>query len=191
MNKHVVEIVECIERDRQHLLASVNDLSQGQLDFRSSDDTWSVGEVLNHLHLSELGIAKLIKLSVLKAEKSGVNNSQGETGERSWLTSLDLFAIETPSKKFKAMEQIVPRAGLQKDDLINDLRRSRAELLGAAEAAANFDFAQICYPHPFLGKFNLYQWIRFVGKHELRHTNQIEAIKRAPDFPAQESVRAI
>ncbi len=191
MNKHVVEIVECIERDRQHLLASVNDLSQGQLDFRSSDDTWSVGEVLNHLHLTELGIVKLIKLSVLKAEKSGVNNSHGETDGRSWLTSLDRFAIETPLKKFKAIERIVPRAGLQKDDLMSDLRRSRAELLDAVGATANFDFAQIGYPHPFLGEFNLYQWIRFVGKHELRHTNQIEAIKSATDFPAPESARAI
>ena len=70
MNKHLGEIVDSIEHERRELLASVSDLAQRQMDFRPAEDAWSIGENLDHLHLSEQGVTKLIKLSLSKAAKS-------------------------------------------------------------------------------------------------------------------------
>ncbi len=190
MNKHLGEIVDSIEHERRDLFASVSELSQGQMDFRPAEDAWSIGENLDHLHLSEQGVTKLIKLSLSKAAKSDAAARTDDAGENAWLTSLDQYQIEKVTRKLKALEQIVPRAGIAKSEILEGLRRSRAELLEGARAAEGYDLAQISFPHPFLGAFNLYQWIRFVGKHELRHLNQIEAVKRAQDFPAPEIARA-
>lgn len=183
MNKQLGEIVNCIEHERLQLFESVNDLSPQQINFRPATDAWTITENLDHLHLSERQIVKLIKLSVMKAASDApVHNKNASEDE--WLTSLDRFGIETVTRKLKAMERITPRAGLTKDEVLESLRSSRAELIEAASAAASFDLARILYPHPFLGDFNLYQWVRFIGKHELRHLNQIEAIKQAANFPA-------
>lgn len=185
MNKQLGEIVNCIERERVQLFESVNDLSPQQINFRPATDAWTIAENLDHLHLSEREIVKLIKLSVMKAAKLDAPVRGENASEDEWLTSLDRFRIETVTRKLKALERTTPRAGLTKDEVLESLRSSRAELIEAARAAASFDLARISYPHPFLGDFNLYQWVRFIGKHDLRHLNQIEAIKQAANFPAR------
>ncbi len=190
MNKHLSEIIDSIESERRQLVESVTHLSQAQFDFRSSEDAWSIGEVLDHLDLTERGIAKLMKLSAMKSAKSGAQSddiASDTAGENKWLTSLDHYKIETVTRKLKAIEQIVPRKGLAKNEVLSSLEGSRTELMEAIGAAAeNCDFAETSFPHPFLGDFNLYQWVRFIGKHELRLLNQIETVKQSPKFPAPE-----
>jgi uncharacterized damage-inducible protein DinB len=184
MNKQITEILRFIEQERQKLIAGVENLSQTQFDFRPTDETWSVGEILDHLYLSESGVAKIIKMNVSRAAKS---NAAPESAASDWGTSLDQYKIENVTRKLKAMEQIVPRSRLAKNEILASLSRSRAELVEAAQAAADYDFAQMDFPHPLLGALNLYQWVRFIGKHELRHLNQIEAVKLDANFPARTS----
>ena len=188
MNKQITEILDFIERERQQLMAGVENLSQTQFDFRADKEVWSIGEILDHLYLSESGVAKIIKMNVSRAAKSDTVTQESGAGD--WATSLDQYKIENATRKLKAMEQIVPRAGLLKNEILDSLSRSRAELVEAAQSAADYDFAQMNFPHPLLGALNLYQWIRFIGKHELRHLNQIEAVKHDANFPSAERATA-
>ena len=188
MNKQITEILNFIEHERQQLIVGVENLSQTQFDFRPVEEAWSIGEILDHLHLSESGVAKIIKMNVSRAAKSDAAARAGNAGD--WATSLDQYKIENATRKLKAMEQIVPRAKLKKDEILDSLKRSRVELVEAAHAAADYDFAQMNFPHPLLGALNLYQWVRFIGKHELRHLNQIVAVTRDSNFPASEAAQA-
>ena len=48
-----------MENVRAQLLKEVEGLSQVQADWRPADDEWSVGEILHHLTLAEVGTGKL------------------------------------------------------------------------------------------------------------------------------------
>ena len=43
-------------------------------------------------------------------------------------------------------------------------------------AADGLALSQVTAKHPFLGVLNLYQWIGFIGYHDLRHADQIREI---------------
>jgi hypothetical protein len=84
------------------------------------------------------------------------------------------------------MAQTSPQAGMAKDELLELLQRSRAQLLNIIAEAAKFDLNQLSSPHPFLGEFNLYQWFLFTGAHEHRHRRQIRGILENLALPNQE-----
>jgi hypothetical protein len=48
--------------------------------------------------------------------------------------------------------------------------------MDAASAASGLALGGIVYPHSMLGALTLYQWILFLGQHELRHAKQIQSI---------------
>lgn len=180
MNNKLREIVAEIERERQALYGSVEDLSQAQLDLRPDTESWSAGELLHHLYLSETSI---IKMLAMQTEKAGHDGLGADVSDGTMLGSLDRFGIETVTRKVQAPEFIAPQKGLTKEELLAVLKRSRAELLAVIERAAAYDLSQLVFPHPMLGQLNLYQWILFIGKHEQRHRKQIMAVRTALGFP--------
>ena len=62
---------------------------------------------------------------------------------------------------------------------LEQLAQSRAALLEMRTRIEAVDCSKVGYPHPAFGKFNLYQWLAFIGIHELRHLAQIEDLLTA------------
>ncbi|HYW06495.1 MAG TPA: DinB family protein, partial [Longimicrobium sp.] len=89
------------------------------------------------------------------------------------LGSLDRFRIEERRRRVDALESARPTHGLARAELLDALAASRAGLLELLRAAAPHDVSGVIHKHPALGDLNLYEWLVFVGKHELRHAAQI------------------
>ncbi len=181
MHTKLQEIIDRIEDDRAALQSCAAHLSQTQLDFQVSLQTWSVGEVLDHLRLVEIGIVTLLQKSGERAAQAGFNQPPVDG---SVLDCLDQFPIETTNVKRQAPAFITPAHGKAKDELLRGLQTSRENLTGAIDKIKDYDLHLLDFPHPFLGKLDLYQWILFVGKHERRHLKQAENVTRDPNFPA-------
>jgi hypothetical protein len=45
------------------------------------------------------------------------------------------------------------------------------------EEADGIDLGLLQFPHPVLGRIDMYQWILYLGKHERRHIAQIARVK--------------
>jgi hypothetical protein len=171
MGSRLQEIIITVEASRARLLDAVSGLDQAALDRRLSDDTWSVGEILHHLMLMETSVTRLLERQVTRAARHGL---PPDTSEGSILSSLDRFSIETAPDKIVAPEGFVPTRGLPREELLDGLASSRAALLSKAARAGSFDLAQLHFPHPVLGRLDMYQWVLYLGQHELRHLHQIE-----------------
>ena len=184
MNKKLSEIVELNETERRALIVSVNDLSQEQLDFKPSDDEWSIGEVLRHLSILERRVSMLLGKKLQEATAAGLGP---DLTEGSVLDCLDQFPIEVPDIKVRAPEQVKPEHGLEKQFLMDALTESRGMLRCAIDAISEVDLSKLTFPHPFFGELNLYQWTLAVGKHEHRHCIQIDNIKTAAGYPVSSS----
>lgn len=178
MNRKVQEIVNDINAVRQHIYDTVAALSQEQMDFKPSSDAWSISEILSHLNMVEKGLPKLYAILLKKAEEAGW---KPET-EGSMLDSLDYAQLNVVNQKISAPERVLPQAGIAKADLLAALQQSRQAIIDAVSPAGEHDLSDVKWPHPALGEINFYQWVLFIGKHELRHLGQINAIKQADSF---------
>ncbi|MGH7496270.1 MAG: DinB family protein [bacterium] len=184
MNNKLQELAAEIARQREKLLQVIAGLSQQQLDFQPSPDSWSIGEVLHHLFLIESYISKMAARLLARAQEKGIGPDPESEG--SALHSLDHLREVTSQNKFKAIPQTAPRPGMAKKELLDSLESSREELRKVITEAAKYNLNQLVFPHPYLGEFNLYQWILFTGRHEQRHRGQIRGIVENPAFPKRE-----
>jgi hypothetical protein len=102
-----------------------------------------------------------------------------DPSDESVLHSLDQFAIETAPQKITSPQFAVPTKGMKKEDLLEELEKSRGALMQQLNKAHAFDLSKLQFPHPVLGRLDMYQWILYIGKHEQRHIRQMERLSSA------------
>jgi len=171
----VGEIFESIDGTRARLETSVGELAEGRDRFRAAPDRWCVAEIVEHLSIVEGNVVKLCEKLLAKAESDGLTREEGAPFAP---VSMDEFA-ERSRQKFTAPEQIAPSGARPLPDSLAALRSSREALRALRPRIERVDGTHLRFPHPALGPINLYQWLLFVGGHELRHLAQIEAVKQA------------
>jgi uncharacterized damage-inducible protein DinB len=175
MHPRLAELIEYAEAQRADLLAAVAIVPKSLREQRVAADSWSVAEVLEHLHRVEKGVARLLAHGLERARADGVG---AELQTASVLGSLDRFRLTQRDRPFDAPEPVRPRRGLSSEQGLAALAESRRALLTALTAADGVALGDITYPHPILGSLNFYQWVLFVGQHEARHAAQIGEIAR-------------
>ncbi len=171
MGQRLQEIIQSIEDSRDKVMTAISGLDQAALDRRPTPQEWSVGEILHHLQLIEILVARLLERQVARASRIGLG---ADPVGHSVLKSLDQFSIETNPQKVVSPDNVTPTQGIARQELLDGLAASRATLLLQAEKAEAFDLSQLHAPHPVLGRMDMYQWVLYVGQHELRHLHQIE-----------------
>jgi len=199
--------LDLLRATRARTLALVEGLSQAQMDFSPAPGKWSVGELLDHLLLSEQvyrdQIAQLIELKkagqkpVLKRTFADLNVSVGFI-PKSLLPFLDvpfsLLNLVTPSSVRESMiryplvpaqtsDKTTPRQGRPTDELRGELLSSFKETEALLEANPNLDYREMVSEHPLMGTNNALQLLRITAVHEQRHQDQISKILALPQFP--------
>jgi len=60
--------------------------------------------------------------------------------------------------------------------MLGELRAARERTLAFLEETSKKDLSMYCWPHPFLGMLNGYEWFEPIASHEIRHTKQMREI---------------
>jgi uncharacterized damage-inducible protein DinB len=173
MNQRLAEIVNYLEDVRAVLLKTVGGLSSTEAEKSPGPGEWSVVEILHHLYLGEAGVSQLLEKQVERAGKKGIGP---DLENESLLTSLDRFSLERVTTKINAPPQTVPQQGIEMSKMLELLKNGREKFLEIISRASAYNLSELSFPHPAMGKVNMYQWILFVGKHETRHIHQIEDV---------------
>jgi DinB superfamily len=171
MNARLNEIIDKLNSQRQHLLDTVDNFSDQEMVTSPEPNRWSPSEILHHLYLTETQMTILLEKQIARGIKKGIG-PDSET--HSVLTSLDKYNIATPKTKLKAPTRSEPQPNLPKNEIIKMLSTSRQNLLNTIENASNTNLSLLFFPHPMMGKLNMYQWLIFIGQHEDRHRAQIK-----------------
>jgi hypothetical protein len=161
---------------RAQLLAEAEGLSQAQADWRPREQDWSVGEILHHLTLAEVGTGKLTS-KLLKDAPQPLPPFPAD------LTSFAPVPPPPPGLA-KAPEVVYPERGHPLDRLIADLRTIRERSRQSVERLAAVDPRGLRWRHFTLGEMDLAQWWLLHVRHETDHLQQLRAVKAAAGFPA-------
>ncbi len=181
LTKKAQEVVDYINKQREKFLTTADGLSEAQLNFKPSENHWSIRELFHHIWVVEGMTAKLLA-NLLKQAKD--NNLPADADPHgSVLNSLESHS-ETLGKKFQAPERVVPIDALPLADSIAKMAETRAKLLEPLEELCQYDVSSLLFPHPALGPLNAYQWLMVMGGHEARHRAQIGRVKEDANYPA-------
>jgi hypothetical protein len=179
MHARLAEAMDYVEERRKELLQSFEGVAGDRLCRRTSDEGWSVAEILDHLRMVEAGVARLITKRVGQAREAGLGE---EKSTDSVLPTFEPHRSKLATAVLQSPATVLPRANIDISEAVEGLEGSREALRAAAVSANGLSIGEIKHTHPVLGELDLYQWLVFVGEHEGRHRKQIErTLKSIPE----------
>lgn len=204
------QALERIQRERALLNTQFESLSQAQLDFKPSSDSWSVGQVAHHVGLAEKMLQDNVR-ELLQAGRERRRVTRNVTFQdlpmRPRIIPGLLLAMEPVLLSFSIMNTFVPRplqsfflansilkiktapalepkAGMPREELLQYLRDARDSTLKLLEPAKSRDLSAYRWRHPLMGTHDIYGTLELMANHDRRHRMQMEEIQKSPNFPA-------
>ncbi|MDC6351987.1 DinB family protein [Zeaxanthinibacter sp. PT1] len=170
--------VDHLQETRDNLINAIEGLSEEQLNYKSSPESWSVAECVEHLAISEKMIGDMLK---------GTLESPANADMRSEVKMSDadiLGMITNRDQKIKTAEAFEPSGKFGDFDetleAFEEAREAHIEYMKETEDDLRNHFAQM----PF-GTIDAYQAVLFMSGHTARHNAQIAEIMENPNFPEE------
>jgi hypothetical protein len=160
----------------EHLMTAVKGLSDAQLNFKSSPESWSVAECTEHIAISENNIFGMLE-TALKTPADPSKRSEVKVTDEQLLAM-----IVDRSNKVKTNEAFVPtgRWGSHEATVKEFLEKRKAHIDFVKKTQ---DDLRNRYQQLPFGTIDAYQVLLFMSSHTERHVKQIEEIMANPGFP--------
>lgn len=204
------ERLRAFESTRRITAASLEPLRQAQMDFNPAAGQWSLGEIADHLLKSEQlyrgEIARLIA-RVRAGESPYVKYTFKDIDVRPFGLPISVLSrmerpfgaisrnLPDPVRRFLTLNPIVPAINPQiaaprrqrpTTELIDELRQSMQQTRALLVENADVDLDALTVDHPVTGVTNVSDILQFLERHERRHQQQMEAVRRAKAFPPRQ-----
>lgn len=150
------------ERDFYSILAA---LTPGQVNTVPFEGSWTAGQVVEHILMSESGIPETVLGSTQETDRPVAQ----------YVPVIESIFLDFTAK-YQAPDFIVPSAGPHDQQQL--LEAFKAERAAIREIAANEDLTLTCtdFEFPQIANLTRWEWLQFVLCHSKRHTRQLRNI---------------
>jgi hypothetical protein len=163
----VAPILALLDRAHQGLVAACAEIPPARWKTPSSGGGWSASEVLAHLTMVETAVWDGAR-EVL-AQKPGRHPLRKRLHIPPAFSQWRLLKVKTPVPLDSALV-------LSRDESLQSFAAARDRTLKFIAEAGARDLRPYRRSHPFLGSLDLYDWLRVLAYHEIRHTKQLREI---------------
>jgi len=194
---------------RERTLELIANLSQAQMDHAPEPGEWSIGEVIDHLVLSEQFLRREIAILIDRAnagQRPYLYRSFTDLNARpaflpefllpfveAPLNFLNLFApsalrdyvVRHVPFRAQAPDAFLPQHGKSKTVLEEALRSALADTEALFAANPRDDFDHMQHQHPLFGVHTVPQLLKTLGLHEQAHQEQIGRALASPSLPSR------
>ena len=157
------ELINEVQRTAVELLRVIDSFQQDEFNEVPYKDSWTPGQVVEHVFLSVDGILKT------------VNDNTGPT-ERDpgqWVAPLrDAFL--NFNIKMQSPDFILPSADLKDKQILLGKMKDTWEGLARTAAASDLEASCLDFDMPTIGKLTRLEWISFAVAHTQRHILQLK-----------------
>lgn len=163
-------LVAHLDMTEHWLVAELDGLSEAQLTFRMSPESWTIADVVEHLSIAEP--------QYWKQEEDSLK--QPATGYKSESTDAAIlwYGIDRTNRA-KTGEARVPGGKAPAKQSLASFRTLRATMMQIAKTSQE-DFRG---RKLLEGNMDTYQWLLMISTHAQRHILQIKEIKAHPKYP--------
>ncbi len=168
-------LIEKVELARENFIQACSGLTHEEANFKSSEDSWSITNVAEHIVRAEWGGLNGIWCAMDGYKRnepvwSGDNYNKG--------LSIEVIVDKTWQPHQPAPEPARPQWGGPIEFWLNLLRNGKHTVAETYRQMEGLNPEEIIYPHPLSGPLNVYQRMEFLRYHMERHQRQIEDIKQ-------------
>jgi hypothetical protein len=162
------ELLTHFDEQRAVLKSAFESVPEQMRNRPPAPERWSAANVVEHLSIVEARIAKILSERI--AEVPG--GLGAETINGPILPTIDYKRVHDRTNRVKAPEGAIP-TGLDPASAWAALEKSGAMLLAVLTDNDGLALSTISHPHPRFGVMSAYEWVAFLGAHEVRHAAQI------------------
>ena len=170
-------VVDYMVETRDALMKTVKGLSNEQLNFKSSPESWSVAECVEHIALTETGLFSWMESS-LKEPGDPAKLAEAKMTSEAIVNMItdrsNKFTTNeggTPKNSFGSCEAALKEFNTRRDAHIEYMKKTQEDLHGHS----------VSLPNGLV--FDSYQVVVFMAGHTKRHTLQIEEVMADANFP--------
>ncbi|MBT8261613.1 MAG: DinB family protein [Bacteroidia bacterium] len=159
-----------------HLMIALHGLSEAQLNYKMTPESWSIAECVEHIAISEDTFSGML-LGLLKTKADPANRDKVSVEDK------DLIAMMVDrSNKVKTQKPFEPTGKYGSHEAtVKAFKAARLKNIDFVNSS-DADFRNRVQEFPF-GTVDAYQVVLFMSAHSERHIRQIEEIKYSTDFP--------
>ncbi len=170
--------VHYFETTQAKFLESIKGVSEAQWSFKPSKERWSIGEVAEHIAVTESGIRGMID-GMLAAPAAPEKRAEIKVKDEEVVKGLSdrSHKIQAP-EPFRPTHRFATRA-----DLVKAFEEARAKNIATLKDPAS-DLRDHVGKSP-MGMIDAYQGLLLIAAHSARHTAQLEEVKADPKFPKE------
>jgi hypothetical protein len=162
------ELLDYLDEQRSVLKTAFESVPPELRDRPPAPDRWSAANVVEHLAIVETRISKLLSERIEEA-RAGL---APETRADPILPTIDYQRMYDRSTRVKAPEPVIP-TGLNARAAWNALEDAGSKMRALLVSNDGLGLSSVTHPHPRFGELSVYQWVAFLGAHEVRHAQQI------------------
>jgi DinB superfamily len=167
------ELLTYLDQQRLVLKSAFESVPVESRDRLASPERWSAANIVEHLAIVEARVAKVLSERFLEARPGLPASARTQPV----LPTIDYKRMYDRSNRVKAPEIAVP-TGLNAASAWTALDNSSTMLRDLLAAGDGLELGSVTHPHPRFGVLSVYDWVAFLGAHEVRHAEQIRE-----DFP--------
>ena len=179
MGSVVAKLISDVEEARGSVLRSITDLSEAQAAFKSTPESWSCLQVIEHLYLAEIsGVSKIWQAI---AELQSGKKWAGEIPHHG--KAIEQITAETMKPKEVAPPIATPHISGPADFWRSAYRSLTPVLAELGRCLEGQPLEQVIFPHYLMGPLDSRQRLEFLRWHMNWHMQQIKRVKEHPSFP--------
>ena len=157
---------------KNRVLNNLVDYSTEELNYKPSENEWSISQVIEHLIESETGTNKYVNYKLKNIDE------QPKAGLKSYLSSRALNKNMKSDKKFKVPTLFSePEIGNDYNQLKEKWDNSRMFLIKTVETFPAEKMNRAIFKHTAAGLLNINQTLSFLINHLNHHIPQIDALR--------------
>jgi hypothetical protein len=170
--------VSKLSSTHEFMINTLDGLSEEQLAYKSTPESWSIAECVEHLTISEHAFSDLLKATLAAAPDEALRAAA--TMEDDQIYAM----ISSREKKVKTSEAFEPSGKFGSYQATLDaLTTKRTEHIDYLKSTDD-DFRNHFKEMPF-GTIDAYQMVLFMAGHTERHVKQMEEIMEDDSFPEE------
>lgn len=162
------ELLEYLDQQRSVLKSAFESVAIELRDHPPAPDRWSAANVVEHLAIVEARVATLLSDRIEEHRPELLASTITDP----ILPTINYKRMYDRSNRVKAPETAIP-TGLDAPSAWAALEKSGLKMRTMLVANDGLDLSPIKNPHPRFGLLSVYEWVAFLGAHEVRHAAQI------------------
>lgn len=172
------KVIQWLTDTQKVYLDRLEQVTEAQWSWRPAPFRWSVGEVAEHIMLTEARLFAAVERAM--AAPPNPNWQARTTGKDTFIQR----AVPSRAIRVQAPLEIRPSGKLSREEVIRRYKELRARVFEFAQKTdAPLKAHTIEHPMPAFNTLNAYDWLIYIPMHTERHNKQMAEVMAAAGYP--------